>query len=108
MPVVAGVPLVAGMGVEIPEVAEVLLGAAALVRDVGPGETDVVLVQEVEDPALTLKGAVCAIKPELSRRVRPMDVPDAMLQTQVSEVLFCSPKFSRALPLGAAPGRTLK
>lgn len=106
MPVVAGV--VAGTGVEIPEVAAELLGAAALVGDVGPAEIDVVLVQEVEDPGFTVKGAVCAIEPELSRRVRPMDCPDAMLQIQVTEVPFCCPKFSRATPFGVAPGRTLK
>lgn len=89
-------------------VATVPVGAAALVATVGPEEIDVTLVHVVEEPGFTVKGADCAVKPVLSRRVRPIDVPDAMLQTQVTEVLFCCPKFSRATPLGVAPGRMLK
>lgn len=96
MPVVAGV--VAGVPVD----------ATALVATVGPDESDVALVHVVEDPGFTVKGADCAVKPVLSRRVRPIDVPDWMLQSQVTEVLFCCPKFSIATPLGVAPGRMLK
>jgi hypothetical protein len=92
----------------VPEVTVVPLGTAALDTLVGPDEIDVVLVHVVVDPGFTVKGADCASKPLLSRRVRPIDVPDGMLQVQVTEVPFCCPKFSRATPLGVAPGRMLK
>lgn len=104
-------PEVAGVvAVPVPVVVPVAapVEAAALVATVGPEESDVVLVHAVEDPGFTVKGADCAVEPVLSRRVRPIDVPDGMLQVQVTEVLFCCPKFSRATPLGVAPGRMLK
>lgn len=55
-----------------------------------------------------VKGAVWAVNPVLSTRVRPMDDPEGRLHIQVNEVLFCCPKFSMALPLGLAPGRMLE
>jgi len=82
--------------------------AGEVVWPVGPAESDVELVHEVDDPGFTVKGAVWAVKPVLSTRVRPMDVPDAMLHIQVTEVLFCCPKFSREAEVGLPPGRMLR
>ena len=59
-------------------------------------------------PGFTVKGADCAVKPVLSTRVRPRDVPEAMLHIQVREVPFCIPRFSRAEEVGEPPGRMLK
>lgn len=76
--------------------------------DVGPGTMEVEFKQEEEVPGLTVKGADCATAPVLSRRVRPREEPLGKLQVHVTEVLFCCPRFSRAEPVGLAPGRILK
>lgn len=90
------------------EVVVGLLAPPALEAAVGPEEMEVVFKQEVEDPELTVNGADWTVAPVLSRRVRPMEVPDAMLQTQVTEVVFCWPRLSMAAPVGSAPGRMLR
>jgi hypothetical protein len=104
----ADVPLALEALEELGEVVVGLLPLAALVAAVGPATREVVFKQDVEDPALMVNGADWATSPVLSRRVRPIEVPAAMFATQVTEVLFCWPRFSRAAPLGLAPGRMLK
>jgi len=75
---------------------------------VGPAAVEVVFKHAVEDPGLILNGADCAVAPVLSRRVRPIEVPDWRFATHVMEVLFCWPRFSRAAEPGEAPGRMLR
>lgn len=106
---VAEAALPAVVPVEAPAVvAPPVEAAPALDAAVGPAEIEVVFKQSDDDPALTVMGADCATAPVLSRRVKPMDVPEAMLHTQVREVELVSGKFSRAVPLGVLPGRMLR
>jgi hypothetical protein len=61
--------------------------------------------QLVEDPALIVKAADWAVAPVLSRRVSPMEVPEAISVVHVNEVPVCWPRFSRAAAPGWFPGR---
>jgi len=45
--------------------------------------------QLVEDPALIVKAADWAVAPVLSRRVNPMEVPEAISDDHVNEVPVC-------------------
>jgi len=97
---------------ELPEVPAVVVVAATVAleddpAEVGPG-APVMLTQEVDDPEMTVTGAVCATRPLLSRRVNPMYELGAMLHVHVKEVLLLGEKLSRGEPLGELPGRTLK
>jgi len=65
-------------------------------------------VKQDEDPELTVKAAEFATAPVLSRRVRPREVPAAMLVDQVYEVPVCVPRLSMAAALGWLPGWMLK
>lgn len=56
-------------------------------------------------PALMVNAADWAVAPVLSRRVNPMDVPEAISVVHVNEVPVCVPRFSRAAAVGWFPGR---
>jgi len=80
--VVAGVDDAAGIELDAP----LALPAGVLAADVDPAE---LVKQLLEDPALMVKGAEEAVVPILSRMVRPMEVPAAMLVGHVRDVPLC-------------------
>jgi hypothetical protein len=94
--IVAGVVPVAGA---LAEAGAPELAPAAVVAE--PALVEGVLPTQLESvPLLMVKGADCATKPELSRRLRPIDVPAAMLTVHVKEVPLCWPRSTRAAALG--------
>jgi hypothetical protein len=94
--VVAGVVPVAGAP---PEAGAPELPPAAVVAE--PALLEGVLPTQLESvPLLMVKGADCATKPELSRRLRPIDVPAAMLTVHVKESPLCWPRSTRAAAVG--------
>jgi len=92
--VVAGVEVPAAdvvgeddVGAVVEAAPELLLPPVAAEVEEPPLEAE--LVKQLLDPALMVKGADEAVLPVLSRIVRPMEVPAAILVFQVSEVLLC-------------------
>jgi len=59
-------------------------------------------------PGCTVNGADWAVAPVLSFRVRPIEVPAAILTVHVRDVLVVAGKVWRAVAVGWFPGRILK
>jgi len=97
-------------GVEVlppPAATELLLDPAG-VEDPPELWLEPLPTHDEELPGWMVKAADCAVAPVLSRRVKPMEVPDAMSVVHVKEVPDCWPRFSRAAAPGWLPGRMLK
>jgi len=56
--------------------------------------------RQLSDPGCTVKAALWAVRPLLSRAVKPREVPEVKLTVQVSEVPDCWPKLRRAAAEG--------
>jgi hypothetical protein len=85
---VAGVVVAAG--VIAPLLLLTLLAALALTEEEPATLLEPLLVKQAEeDPGLIVNAADCAMAPVLSRRVRPIKVPAAMLAVHVREVPVC-------------------
>lgn len=106
-------PVVEAPVVEAPVVEAPVVEASVVLEPVeDPAPEEPVLEAEPERqlslPGFTVKTALWAMVPVLSRSWRETEVPPAMEVFQVREVPVCEPKLTRAVPDGSLPGWRLR